>query len=264
MPSDGVTLGGLATLTAIENDTLLLAHYPAIATAAGLVSAPVLRNMGTIGGNLCVDTRCTYYNQTYEWRKVDRLLHEEGRRDLLGRTLEPALLGDELLGHGAGVHRARSRVHARRARGRAPRSRRQSLPRTTASTSSTKKREEILTAIHVPPTNGTARDLSQASSTRQHRLSHRRGRRCPEDRKGRNRRGGAHRPHRGRVRSRRGRRAEALLVGKKLTDDVIEEASALAYRPAKPLDNTDLTHAYRKKMARVFVARALRELEGGA
>ena len=45
------------------------ADYPAIATAAKLVSAPVLRNMGTIGGNLCVDTRCNYYNQSYEWRK---------------------------------------------------------------------------------------------------------------------------------------------------------------------------------------------------
>jgi CO/xanthine dehydrogenase FAD-binding subunit len=55
-------------------------------------------------------------------------------------------------------------------------------------------------------------------------------------------------------------KAEAALVGKKLTDDVIEEAAALAYRPAKPLDNTDLSHPYRKKMAKVYVARALREL----
>jgi CO/xanthine dehydrogenase FAD-binding subunit len=42
--------------------------------------------------------------------------------------------------------------------------------------------------------------------------------------------------------------------------DAIEEASPLAYRPAKPLDNTDLTNAYRKKMAKVYVARALREI----
>jgi CO/xanthine dehydrogenase FAD-binding subunit len=49
-------------------------------------------------------------------------------------------------------------------------------------------------------------------------------------------------------------------VGKKLTEDLIEEASALAYRPARPLDNTDLTNPYRKKMAKVYVARALREL----
>jgi len=55
-------------------------------------------------------------------------------------------------------------------------------------------------------------------------------------------------------------KAEALLVGKKLSEDLIEEVAAIAYRPAKPLDNTDLTHAYRKKMARVYVARALKEL----
>ena len=56
-------------------------------------------------------------------------------------------------------------------------------------------------------------------------------------------------------------KAETLLIGKKLTEDVIEEAASVAYRPAKPLDNTDLTHTYRKKMARVYVARALRELK---
>ena len=43
-------------------------RWPAIAKAAGLVSSPPLRNAGTIGGNLCVDTRCTYYNQTEFWR----------------------------------------------------------------------------------------------------------------------------------------------------------------------------------------------------
>jgi CO/xanthine dehydrogenase FAD-binding subunit len=57
-------------------------------------------------------------------------------------------------------------------------------------------------------------------------------------------------------------KAEALLVGKKISDDLIEEAASLAYRPAKPLDNTDLSHPYRKKMAKVYVARALREIAG--
>ena len=58
-------------------------------------------------------------------------------------------------------------------------------------------------------------------------------------------------------------KAEAILVGKKLTRELIEEAASLAYRPAKPLDNTDLTNAYRKKMARVYVARALGALSSG-
>jgi CO/xanthine dehydrogenase FAD-binding subunit len=54
--------------------------------------------------------------------------------------------------------------------------------------------------------------------------------------------------------------AMGFLVGRRLSPDIIREAAAMACRPAKPLDNTDLTHSYRKKMARVYVARALEEL----
>jgi CO/xanthine dehydrogenase FAD-binding subunit len=56
--------------------------------------------------------------------------------------------------------------------------------------------------------------------------------------------------------------AARLLVGERLTEEVIDRAADAAYRPAKPLDNTDLTHPYRKKMTRVYVARALRRLAG--
>ncbi len=42
--------------------------YPALADAAGLVAGPQLRNMGTLGGNICLETRCVYYNQTFFWR----------------------------------------------------------------------------------------------------------------------------------------------------------------------------------------------------
>jgi CO/xanthine dehydrogenase FAD-binding subunit len=56
--------------------------------------------------------------------------------------------------------------------------------------------------------------------------------------------------------------AAEVLRGRKLTPELIEEAAVSAYHPAKPLDNTDLTLAYRKRMARVFVSRALRELAG--
>src|SRR5262245_45021747 len=50
-----------------------------IGHAAALVSTPLLRNMGTIGGNLCLDTRCNYYNQSYEWRKsIDFCMKKDG------------------------------------------------------------------------------------------------------------------------------------------------------------------------------------------
>src|SRR5439155_1605925 len=67
---DGVTIGACTTLSAVAAHRAIAAHYPALATAAGLVSSPQLRNMGTIGGNVCVDTRCNYCNQSYEWRKA--------------------------------------------------------------------------------------------------------------------------------------------------------------------------------------------------
>ncbi|MCE9627992.1 MAG: FAD binding domain-containing protein, partial [Candidatus Eisenbacteria bacterium] len=68
--ADGLQLGALTTLSALTREPLVRAHYPAIATAASLVASPQIRNMGTLGGNLCLDTRCTYYNQTFFWREA--------------------------------------------------------------------------------------------------------------------------------------------------------------------------------------------------
>jgi len=56
--------------------------------------------------------------------------------------------------------------------------------------------------------------------------------------------------------------AEALLAGQRLTSELIEKVAEIAAKPSKPLDNTDFTHPYRKKMTRVFVTRALRRLAG--
>lgn len=63
-------IGAAETLTTISRHPLVREHAPALARAAGLVAAPQLRNMGTIGGNICLDTRCTYYNQTHFWRNA--------------------------------------------------------------------------------------------------------------------------------------------------------------------------------------------------
>src|SRR5687768_7333879 len=69
--SDGeLRIGAAETLTAIAHHPLVREHAPSLAKAAGLVAGPQLRNMGTLGGNLCLDTRCTYYNQTYFWREA--------------------------------------------------------------------------------------------------------------------------------------------------------------------------------------------------
>jgi 4-hydroxybenzoyl-CoA reductase subunit beta len=65
----GVEIGALTTLRALERSDFLRQHYPVLADAAANVASPVLRNMGTIGGNICLDTRCLWYNQSLTWRK---------------------------------------------------------------------------------------------------------------------------------------------------------------------------------------------------
>ena len=67
---DGLHLGALVTLTELSQHPAVRRDFPSLAKAAGLVAGPQLRNMGTLGGNLCLDTRCTYYNQTHFWRSA--------------------------------------------------------------------------------------------------------------------------------------------------------------------------------------------------
>jgi len=78
--ADGeLTLGATATLTEVERHPVVRERWPALARAVRSISSPPLRNMGTVGGNVCVDTRCTYYNQTEEWRRsIDYCMKEEG------------------------------------------------------------------------------------------------------------------------------------------------------------------------------------------
>jgi 4-hydroxybenzoyl-CoA reductase subunit beta len=65
----GVEIGALTPLSTIERSAFLRQHYPVLSEAAATVASPVLRNMGTIGGNICLDTRCLWYNQSLTWRK---------------------------------------------------------------------------------------------------------------------------------------------------------------------------------------------------
>ena len=68
-PDGSVKIGALTALAAIEKSQFLRRHYPVLTEAASTVASPVLRNMGTIGGNICLDTRCLWYNQSLTWRK---------------------------------------------------------------------------------------------------------------------------------------------------------------------------------------------------
>ncbi|MHC4821306.1 MAG: FAD binding domain-containing protein, partial [Planctomycetota bacterium] len=75
----GLALGACMRLSEIEHQKDLLASYGAVSHGAAVISTPLLRNMGTLGGNLLLDTRCNYYDQTYEWRKsIDFCMKKDG------------------------------------------------------------------------------------------------------------------------------------------------------------------------------------------
>ena len=65
-----LAIGAAETLSAVSRHPLVRRHFGALWKAAGSVAGPQLRTMGTLGGNLCLDTRCTYYNQTHFWRNA--------------------------------------------------------------------------------------------------------------------------------------------------------------------------------------------------
>jgi 4-hydroxybenzoyl-CoA reductase subunit beta len=256
----GLRLGALATLTEVAEHRAVAARWPSLARSAGLVSSPPLRNAGTIGGNLCVDTRCNYYNQSDFWRASvgycmkkdgDICLVAPGSRvcwALSSSDTAPVMISLEAEVTLVGPQGER-RVPAR------------SLYGPDGIQYLTKRPEEILAQIHVPAREGwlmTYRKLRRRGSIDFPILGV----------------AAAVRLVKGRVEEARivlgavhwapveATDAQEFLRGKRLDVETIEMASGIAYKPAKPLDNADLVYSWRKRMARVEVARALRELAG--
>ena len=65
-----VRIGALTTLTEMVESPLVRSGYPVLVSAASTIAGPLQRNMGTLGGNLCLETRCLWYNQSFFWRKA--------------------------------------------------------------------------------------------------------------------------------------------------------------------------------------------------
>jgi 4-hydroxybenzoyl-CoA reductase subunit beta len=74
----GLRIGALTTLATIINSSLVRERSPVLAQAAAMVAAPPLQNMGTLGGNLCLDTRCSYFNQSRSWRQIRGYCYKTG------------------------------------------------------------------------------------------------------------------------------------------------------------------------------------------
>ncbi|MGH9566648.1 MAG: FAD binding domain-containing protein, partial [Candidatus Angelobacter sp.] len=68
-PGVGVEIGALTPLSVIEDSEFIRRNYRVLHEAVKTVASPILRNMGTLGGNICLDTRCVWYNQSLQWRK---------------------------------------------------------------------------------------------------------------------------------------------------------------------------------------------------
>lgn len=69
VPGYGVDIGALTPLSAIEDSEFIRRDYRVLHDAVSTVASPILRNMGTLGGNICLDTRCLWYNQSLQWRR---------------------------------------------------------------------------------------------------------------------------------------------------------------------------------------------------
>jgi len=69
VPGRGLQIGALTTLSVIEHSAVIRRDYPVLHEAVKTVASPVIRNMATLGGNICLDTRCLWYNQSLLWRK---------------------------------------------------------------------------------------------------------------------------------------------------------------------------------------------------
>jgi 4-hydroxybenzoyl-CoA reductase subunit beta len=255
--SDGLTLGALATLTDVAESEIVRTHYPALAQAAALISTPQLRNMGTIGGNVCVDTRCNYYNQNLDWRKaLGYCMKKDG--DVCRVALSSPKCVAVNSSDTAGVLQAFDAALELAGPTGVRRLSIADFYRNDGMYAWAKDAGEIVTKITLPPPR-------PGTSSAYKKLRLRNSFDFPilgvavvvsrDD-------GGVCRHARIVLNAVAPRPVEAveaarLLVGTRLEADALDAAADAAFTVGKPLDNTSATIPYRKRMVRVFARRAL-------
>src|SRR6266699_3476566 len=255
-PEQGIRMGAGVTLTTLAGHPLIQQHYPALATAAAAVSTPQLRNAGTIGGNVLLDTRCNYYNQTEFWRhSIGYCMKKYGDICLVAPggprcwAISSADTAPVLVSLGASV-----RLVGVRGERVIPV---QDLFRDDGMDPYTRAADEILSEIILPPNAGWQSvylKLRRRGSFDFPILGVAVALRTAAD--------GAVAGVRitlGAVASHpiEASDAAALLIGQRLTPDLASTVANVAARRAKPLDNADLTINYRKQVTPVYIRRAL-------
>jgi 4-hydroxybenzoyl-CoA reductase subunit beta len=257
--ASGLSIGASVSLTDICEHPLVNRDYPSVAEAAKLISTPLLRNMGTIGGNLLLDTRCNYYDQNYEWRKgINFCLKKDGdvcwvapgskkcwavqSSDLvplmvaMGAKLRFASTLGERVIEAAGLYNNDGIEYLH------------------------KRPDELLVDIQLPATNGwraTYKKLRRRGAFDFPVLGVAAYINAEAD---------------GTVKDAKlvlggiapapieVKEAAKALVGGTLDDERMAAAAEACYVVARPLDNTDLMMNWRKQMARPYVLRALEDI----
>jgi 4-hydroxybenzoyl-CoA reductase subunit beta len=257
----GITVGAMTTLTAMVRDGHLRSVCPGLWQAAAQVATGHLRNMGTLGGNLCLDTRCTYYDQTEEWRRAIGYCMKRDGETCWVATSSPRCLAVSSTDTAPMLQALGARVELQSVAGR----RSVNVADLYANDGMeylTRRPDEILTSVGIPDQEGWrstywkvrrrgAFDFPVASVAAALRVES-------------DGRVAEARIVLGAVASRpmSAPRADALLVGTHLEDEAIQGASDAAYDVAKPMDNTDFGLHWRKRIVRSLVRDALKELRG--
>jgi 4-hydroxybenzoyl-CoA reductase subunit beta len=255
--SDGLRIGALTTITEVAEAKAVRAAYPVLSEAAATIASPLLRNMGTIGGNLCLETRCRWYNQSFFWRhacgfclkKDGSICHVApgGQRcwAVWSGDTAPALLtldGEAEIASVGGRRRVRldefyrndgmDRIHL--------------------------KQEELLTAVYLPARMAGYRGCYKKFRIRNSidyplvgvaaAMKTDRGGTCRDARVALT----AVNPAPLLIRE-----VGSLLAGKRISHELLEEASRMAARTGKPLTTSASTPEYRREILKVYTRRAL-------
>ena len=256
----GSSLGAGITLSALAASQTVQREFPALARAAAGVATPLVRNTATLGGNLCLDTRCNFYDQSHQWRKgIGFCMKKDGEACWVAPSsprcwavqssdTAPVVvaLGARIVMTGPGGSRTLPAEQFYRNDGI------QYLA---------KDRDELVCEVVLPRREGAVSTYLKVSRRASFdfpvlgvaALVQRETSSAPLT-------------HARVVLGALGsapvivEEAEGALVGKPLTEETIVEAAEAAWRRARPLDNTDQTRRWRKSVVRAYVIRALRAL----
>ncbi|HEY3883650.1 MAG TPA: FAD binding domain-containing protein [Vicinamibacterales bacterium] len=255
-----LTIGAGVTLSSLVADRRVRDSYRGLWQAASQVATPHLRAMGTIGGNLCLDTRCTYYDQNYDWRKsIDFCMKKDGTTCWVA-TSSPRCLAVSSTDTAPMLIALGASIVLESTRGE----RRQPLADLYANDGMhhlTKRPDEILTSVALPAADGRRSaywklrrrgsfDFPVAAAAVSAMFD---GGRIVEAR-----------IVLGAVASCPlvADRAQSMLTAHALDDDLIAACAVAAAEIGKPMDNTDFELVWRKQMIRTLVSCALREVRG--